>query len=77
MQVIDLKGDPENPLSEQMATVESRGVSKEVRLDIVDRWPLIGEYVIIHAGFAIHTLRPEEAGANLDLLRQLARDLHG
>ena len=52
--------------------VDADGISREVRLDIVDHWPKVGDYVIIHAGFAIHSLVEEEALKNIALLRELA-----
>jgi hydrogenase expression/formation protein HypC len=39
---------------------------------VVDKWPQIGDYVIIHAGFAIHTLEEKEAMANIELIRKMA-----
>ena len=51
------------------------GLRKEVRLDVVDRWPEIGDYLIVHAGFAIHTLDPEEAEKNLKLLKEMAENV--
>lgn len=72
MRVTEVQGDPDDFTSNQVATVDADGISKEVRLDIVDYWPKIGDYVIIHAGFAIHSLVEEEAQKNLALLRELA-----
>jgi len=72
MRVTKVEGDPDDFTTSQIATVDADGISKEVRLDIVDHWPNVGDYVIIHAGFAIHTLEEEEARKNLALLRQLA-----
>ena len=34
--------------------------------------PQIGDYLIIHAGFAMHKLDPQEAEASLATLRELA-----
>jgi hydrogenase expression/formation protein HypC len=34
--------------------------------------PRVGEYVIVHAGFALHIVTPEEAEESLRLLRQIA-----
>ncbi|MGW8192721.1 MAG: HypC/HybG/HupF family hydrogenase formation chaperone [Desulforhopalus sp.] len=65
-------GDPDDFTTNQIATVDADGISKEVRLDIVDHWPSVGDYVIIHAGFAIHSLIEEEALKNIALLRELA-----
>lgn len=72
MRVTEVQGDPDDFTSNQVATVDADGISKEVRLDIVDYWPKVGDYVIIHAGFAIHSLIEEEAQKNLALLRELA-----
>ena len=75
MQVVELKGNPDNLFDPQVALVETDGIRKEIRLEMVDRVPEIGEYVIIHAGFAIRTLSIEEAEYNLDLMRQMAEVL--
>ncbi len=72
MKVIEIQGDPDDFLSGQIAVVDADGISKETRLDIVDRWPVIGDYLIIHAGFAIHTLDPVEAEINISLMREMA-----
>lgn len=34
--------------------------------------PEVGDYVIVHAGFAMHKLSPEEARDSLDALREIA-----
>ena len=57
------------------ARVRSRGVEKEVYLDIVDRRPGVGDYVVVHAGFAIHSLTPEEAEESLKLFDEMAQTL--
>ena len=72
MRVIRVEGDPDDFTTSQIATVDADGIQKEVRLDIVDHWPSVGDYLIIHAGFAIHSLVEEEAKKNLELLKQLA-----
>jgi len=59
----------------QVAVVDADGMEKEVRLDLADRIPKIGDYVIVHAGFAIHTLSEEEALTNLQLMREMAASL--
>jgi len=74
MKVIEVEGDPDDFTSNQIATVDADGISKQVRLDIVDHWPAVGDYVIIHAGFAIHTLVEEEALKNIALLKELAEN---
>ena len=74
MRVTAVQGDPDDFISNQIATVYADGISKEIRLDIVDHWPSVGDYVIIHAGFAIHSLIEEEALKNIALLRELAEN---
>jgi len=75
MQVVELRGGSDELLDPQVAMVESDGIRKEIRLEMVDRVPQVGEYVIIHAGFAIRTLAEEEAEINLNLMRQMAEAL--
>ena len=75
MQVIEIRGDADDFLTEQIAVVDADGIRRETRLDIVDRWPEVGDYLIIHAGFAIHTLDPGEAEINLKLMREMADKL--
>ena len=72
MKVEKVEGDPDDFTQNQIATVTMEGVSKQVRLDVVDRWPQLGDYVIVHAGFAIHTLVEEEAKRNIALIKELA-----
>ena len=77
MRIINITGNADDILSQPTALVESDGIQKDVRLDIVDRWPQVGDFVIIHAGFAIHTLDPQEAKTNLQLLQEMANGTHG
>lgn len=72
MRVEQVEGSPDDFTSEQLATVNMDGISRKVRLDVVDRWPEVGDYVIVHAGFAIHSLVEEEAKRNIELIRELA-----
>jgi hydrogenase expression/formation protein HypC len=43
------------------------GCRKKIRLDLIDS-PQVGDYVIVHAGFAIHKVDEQEALASLKLL---------
>lgn len=72
MRVNEVRGEKGNPFSFPVAVVEEEGLKKEVRLDIVDRWPVVGDYLIVHAGYAIHTLDAVEAETNLKLMREMA-----
>ena len=46
------------------------GVTREVQLDFVPEVE-VGEYVIVHVGFALSRLDAEEAARTLELLKQL------
>ena len=52
------------------AIAESGGVRKSIRLDLLDG-ASIGDYVLIHAGYAIEKLDTDEALETLELLRQV------
>ena len=54
-----------------MGTVDFGGVAREVCLDYVPE-AKVGQYVLIHVGFAISLLDEEEALATLALLREMA-----
>jgi hydrogenase expression/formation protein HypC len=51
---------------------ELSGVKREVRLDILPDAE-VGDFVIIHAGFAIQKLDEEEAQETLALFREVLR----
>ena len=72
MKVEQIEGDPEDFTRDQIAVVTMEGVSRKIRLDVVDRWPEVGDYVIVHAGFAIHSMVEEEARKNIELIREMA-----
>lgn len=47
-------------------------IEREVSLMLIED-PCVGDYVIVHAGFAIEKLDQKEADARLELFDQLAR----
>lgn len=51
--------------------VELEGVRRTVRLDLVED-PRLGDVVIVHAGYAIERLDPQEAAARRALFQDLA-----
>jgi len=51
------------------ATVAIAGLKQKVRLDFTPEANL-GDYVIVHAGFAISILKEEEAEETLSLLKE-------
>ncbi len=52
-----------------MALVDVDGVRKEVYVALVDD-VAVGDYLIVHVGFALNKLDPEEAEETLALLRE-------
>jgi len=63
MKIVSLEGEK--------ATTEADGVTREVDVMLIES-PMVGEYVLVHAGFAIQRVDEEEAEKTLDLLRELA-----
>ncbi len=53
-----------------VADVEIGGVKRQVRLDIIDQAPLVGDYVIVHAGFALRRLDREDALETIKLFQE-------
>ena len=55
------------------ALVDFWGVTKPIRLDLVDQPVSPGDYVLNHVGFAIRRIPAEEIGATLELYEDLLR----
>ncbi len=53
------------------AVIDIGGTRREVCLDIIDEQVGLGDYVLCHAGFAIHKVDEALAAEKLDLLREL------
>lgn len=54
-----------------IAQVDFWGVTKPVRLDVVDQPVAPGDYVLNHVGFAIRRIPAEDIGATLALYDEL------
>ena len=54
-----------------MGIVELGGVSKEISLALVDDVK-VGDYVIVHVGYALSRLDPEEAALTLALFAEMS-----
>ena len=52
-----------------IANVDFGGVERPVNVSLVE--VVVGDYVIVHAGYAIQRLDEEEALQSLDLFRQI------
>jgi hydrogenase expression/formation protein HypC len=54
------------------AVVDLAGVRKEISLSLVDD-VVVGDYVIVHVGYALNKLDPEEAAKTLVLFAELGQ----
>lgn len=61
-------------LDGDQATVDVGGVRKAISLALVDGIA-VGDYVILHVGFAIQKLDPEEAEKTLALFAELGENM--
>lgn len=59
---------------DNFAIIDVGGTRREVCLDIVDEPIKVGDYVISHAGYAIHRIDEGLAKEKLDLLKELLAD---
>lgn len=51
------------------ALVDFGGVSRDVRVDLVDA--RVGDYVIVHTGYAIQTMSEKDARESLKILEEI------
>ncbi len=58
-------------IENNVATIDVDGVKKEASLLLIED-PKVGEYVIVHAGFAINKINEEDALKSLKLIREAA-----
>jgi len=64
MKVIEIAGSA--------AVVEAGGIRKNIRLDLLDG-VTTGDFVLIHTGYAIEKMRPEDALETLELIKKVYR----
>ncbi len=58
-------------MREQIGTAEMNGVTRQIDLRLVPG-AAVGDFVLLHAGFAIQKLDPQAAEETLSLLRECA-----
>jgi len=56
------------------AIVERDGISRSVRIDFIKE-PKVGDFVLIHAGFAIERINEKQAEEDLEASRELEEEL--
>jgi hydrogenase expression/formation protein HypC len=55
-----------------MATVDILGVRRKVNLQLLaDDPPSVGDWVLLHVGFAMSRISQQQAGEQLEMLRQM------
>lgn len=59
-------------IEDEMATVKVGDALRKASLALLPDGAELGDYVIVHAGFALHRVDPEEAKESLRLLREIA-----
>jgi len=59
-------------LEGELATVDVGGARTKISLSLVEGVE-VGDYVLVHAGFAIETIDEEEARKTIELLEELER----
>ena len=63
------------------ALVDFFGVRRRVALDIVDEEVAVGDYVLVHVGFAIRRIHPDDLDETLAFFAEMAEgsdpSLHG
>lgn len=52
-----------------MGTVSLEGVKKQISLALVDGVK-VGDFVLVHVGYALNTISPEEAQKTLELMNE-------
>ena len=58
-------------IENNVATIDVDGVQREASLLLIEN-PEVGDYVIVHAGFAINKINEEDALESLKLLKEAA-----
>ncbi|MCP4667662.1 MAG: HypC/HybG/HupF family hydrogenase formation chaperone [Deltaproteobacteria bacterium] len=63
-------------IQDNMGTIDMEGTRREVSLLLLED-PKIGDFVIVHAGFAIHKIDETAAMESLKILREMAALVNG
>lgn len=54
-----------------VCTVDTMGVERKASLDLIDQPVVVGDYVLIHIGFAMNKIDEEDALASLEVYREI------
>ncbi|MFV0481411.1 MAG: HypC/HybG/HupF family hydrogenase formation chaperone [Campylobacteraceae bacterium] len=58
-----------------VATVDTLGVTRKVSLDLIDEEVKVGEYVLIHVGFAMGKIDEEDALESIAIYEEIAKKM--
>ncbi len=58
-----------------VATVDTMGVQRNASLDLIDQEVKIGDYVLLHIGFAMNKIDEEDALESLKLYQQIVDEM--
>ena len=58
-----------------VATVETLGVTREGSLDLISEEVKVGEYVLIHVGYAMQKIDTQFALESLEVYQKIAEDM--
>lgn len=56
-------------LEDNLAVIDSMGVSREISIDLTPQ-AKVGDYVLVHAGFAIEVVDAQYAQETIDLVKE-------
>ncbi|MBE9828883.1 MAG: HypC/HybG/HupF family hydrogenase formation chaperone [Campylobacter sp.] len=59
-----------------VATVETLGVTRKVSLDLISDEVKVGEYVLIHVGYAMQKIDTQFALESLEVYQKIADDMN-
>ncbi|MEN8147965.1 MAG: HypC/HybG/HupF family hydrogenase formation chaperone [Campylobacterota bacterium] len=60
---------------ENIATTDTMGIQREVSLDLMADEIEVGDYILIHVGFAMNKIDKEEALASLEVYREIVEKM--
>jgi hydrogenase expression/formation protein HypC len=60
-------------INNMMATIDVMGARREVSLMLLPEEASVGDYVLVHAGFAIQKVKQDVAEDSISLLNELVR----
>jgi hydrogenase expression/formation protein HypC len=63
-------------VNDGFATVDMAGVQRDISTLLLEEPPLIGDYVLVHVGFAISKLSQKDAEETLMLLKEFSDEVY-